>query len=127
MDIVTREILSRFSKSWTETELRFDDLINNYSGFDKLIPIKIFISKLRQNGEEKYFRLGTSVHDLLISRSVNFGLRIDQKYIRIETFDNSFRVSFRDGEKTYREYKMESLEDDRLKKLLQTLKMALVD
>jgi hypothetical protein len=127
MDNRTEEILSRFDESWTETEHRFDELINKHCGFDRLKLVRQFISHLRQKGHDKYFRLGTSMHTLIISRSVNFGLRTDQKHIKIEAFDNKFEVIFRDGEKVYREYMVDNLNDTRVTKLLQTLKDTLVD
>jgi hypothetical protein len=128
MDDRTTEILKRFSSSWTETENRFDELINNYQGFERLVPLRHFISSLKQKGEDKYFRLGTSMHTLVISRSVNHGLRLDQKHIKIETVNpNDFEIIFRDGDKIFREYRTNSLEDIRLTNLLQTLKHTLVD
>lgn len=127
MDNRTNEILIRFDKSWTETEQSFDDLINNYSGFDRLGFLREFISELRKNGEDKFFRLGTSMHTLIISRSVNFGLRLDQKHIKIEAFNDKYEVIFQDGEKVYRKYTVNNLNDNRITKLLQTLKNTLVD
>jgi hypothetical protein len=59
MDERTQEILKRFSDSWTETEAFYDDLIANYPGFERLIPIRQFIATLKQSGYDKFFRLGT--------------------------------------------------------------------
>lgn len=78
-------------------------------------------------GQDEHFRAGTSMHNLMISRSVNNGLRLDQKYIKLEIFDNGFEVVFRDGEKIYRSYKIENLKDPKLLKLLKTLESTLVD
>jgi hypothetical protein len=65
---------------------------------------------------------------LILSRSVDFGLRKDQKYLKIETIDaNDFEVILRDGGKVYREYRINNLNDYRLTNLLQTLKHTLVD
>lgn len=64
---------------------------------------------------------------LLISRSVDNGLRIDQKFIRIEGYHNKFYVVLRDGKKSYRSYMLEDLNDQRLIKLLNTLRDTLVD
>ena len=128
MDERTIEILNRFSKSWAETENRYDDLIYNYEGFERLKPLRHFILTLKEKGEDKYFRLGTSMHTLVISRSVNHGLRTDQKHLKIEAIDiNDFEVIFRDGDKVYREYRIKSLDDIKLTNLLQTLKHTLVD
>lgn len=128
MDTRTEEILSRFTKSWNDTESFYDDLINNYPGWERIIPLRNYISKLKQNGVDKFFRLGTSVHALMISRSVNFGLRDDQKYIKIEAVNlNDYEIALRDGHKTYREYRISNLDDSRLEKLIKTLKSTLVD
>jgi hypothetical protein len=128
MDERTIEILKRFDNSWIETELKYDNLIIDITGFDHLIPLRQFIYQLRQAGEDKYFRLGTSMHSLIFSRSVDFGLRTDQKYIKIEAIGiNDFEVIFRDGVKTYREYRINNLNDPKLTKLLRTLKSTLVD
>jgi hypothetical protein len=128
MDERTIEILTRFSKSWIETENHYNKLIENYEGFEKLKPIRHFIMLLKEKGEDKHFRLGTSMHALLISRSVNQGLRLDQKYLRIDTYDsNDFEVSLRDGTKVFREYRIKHLDDIKLIQLMQTLKHTLID
>lgn len=127
MDNRTDEIIQRFKTSWTEVEECYDIMLAN-GGFDRLKPLRHFISDLRQKGEDKYFRAGTSMYTFILSRSVDFGLRVDQKYIRIEPFDNNaFEVTLRDGYKAYREYRLTNLTDVRLTKLLQTLKDTLVD
>ena len=127
MDKRTQEILDRFIQSWVDTETYLDDLIYNYPGFERLKPLRKFISKLKTEGEDKFFRLGTSIHDLIISRSVENRLRLDQKYIKIECFDNSFYVSLKNGEEVFREYHIDNLSDTRLTNLLETLKHILVD
>ena len=127
MDERTAEILKRFSESWKETEKFYGHLIDDITGWDKLIPLYIFIQKLRKAGEDKSFRLGTAIQHLIISRSVENGLRPDQKFIKIQALDNSFIVSLRDGKKLYREYTIKDLDDERLTGLLQTLKTTLID
>jgi hypothetical protein len=127
MDKRTTEILRRFSRSWSDTESFFNDLINNYTGFDRLKPVTELITTLKQNGGEGSFRIGTSVHSLIISRSVDHGLRMDQKHIRIEAYDQGFEVTLRDGENIYRQYMLESLSDTRVVNLLKTLESTLVD
>ena len=124
----TEAILGQFADSWVETERFFDNLINNYN-FERLKPVRLFINELKQKEGDRFFRLGTSVHRLLISRSVNHGLRMDQKYIMIETYDEKFEITLRDGKCTYRQYMIENLDlnDQRLTNLLRTLKEALVD
>lgn len=127
MDEKATEILKRFNNSWIETETFYDSLIENHSGFERLKPVRQFIETLKQNGEDKFFRIGTSIHTLVISRSVDHGLRPDQKHIKIDTYDNKFEVTFRDGDKIYRQYMVESLDDIRVVKLLRTLKDTLID
>lgn len=127
MDDRTTEILKRFENSWTETQQFIDDLIDKHSGFERLKPIRQFITTLKQNGGDKFFRLGTSIHILVISRSVNHGLRLDQKHIKVDAFDTKFEVTFRDGNKVYRQYMVDSLNDNRVTKLLKTLKDTLID
>jgi hypothetical protein len=127
MDERTKEIIKRFSDSWTDAQKFYDDLIANYQGFERLKPIRQFISTLKRNGEDDFFRLGTSVHILIISRSVDHGLRLDQKHIKIDAFDNKFDVTLRDGNKVYRQFMVDSLDDNRVTKLLRTLKDTLID
>lgn len=127
MDERTKDIVKRFTDSWSETEIFYDDLIANYLGFERLKPIRQFITTLKQNGEDKFFRLGTSIHILVISRSVNHGLRLDQKYIKIDAFDTKFEVTLLDGNKVYKQYIVDSLDDNRVTKLLRTLKDTLID
>ncbi|MBJ7429284.1 MAG: hypothetical protein JHD28_10075 [Bacteroidia bacterium] len=127
IDDRTKEITKRFADSWIETELFYNDLITNHKEFERLKPIIQFIEFLKQNGEDKFFRLGTSIHILVISRSVNYGLRKDQKYIKIEAFDNKFEIKLGVGNKTYRQYLVASLHDTSVTKLLETLKETLID
>jgi hypothetical protein len=61
MNSRTEEILNRFEKSWTETYVRYEMLINN-GGFDKWIPIRDLIAEMKVNGEWKYFRIGASIY-----------------------------------------------------------------
>ena len=128
MDDRTREILNRFNTSWTQTKARFNELISNHEGFERLISIREFITHLEQAGGKELYRLGTSIYMLNISRSVDHGLRTDQKFIRIEAIGaNDFEVTMRDGEKIYRQYRVNDLKDSRVNKLLQTLKHVLID
>jgi len=128
MDSRTEEILKRFKESWDHTEASYDRLIQSDEWWGRLIPIRQFISKIKGEGYDKHFRLGTSMHALLLSRSVNFGLRIEQKYIKIELIEvNDFEVTLRDGDKIYRQYRLKDINDERVSKLLKTLKSTLVD
>lgn len=114
MDERTTEILRRFADSWVETDDWFADLIDNY-GHEHLVPVRQVIKKLKQDGGDKYFRLGTPVSRLLISRSVDAGLRCDQKFIIIETIKHDeFEVVPRDGDREYRKYRVNNLEDNRV-------------
>jgi len=122
----TEVILSKFTNSWTETENRFRYLTEN-PDLKRLKPILLFIEKLKRDGEDKFFRLSTSMDRLLISHSIDRGLRRDQKFIRIEACDHKFEVVLRDGYKTYREYMLDDWNDPRLINLLKTLKHTLVD
>lgn len=114
MKVRTEVILNQFTDSWRETERFFND----YSDLQRLNSLRIFIDELKQKGEDRFFRLGNSMDRLLISRSVNHGLRRDQKYIMIEAYDKKFEVTLRDGDKTYRQYMVENLGDERVSKLL---------
>lgn len=127
MDISTEEILKRFGKSWNETELFYNDLIDHHPGFERLIPLYIFIQKLKAAGEDKYFRLGTTIQHLVFSRSAEPVLRADQKFIKIETKDFSFEIILKDANKMYRQFTIKDLEDERLPELLQTLKELPID
>jgi len=120
------EILKRFSQSWAETEKFFRDLVEKH-GWERLTQLFGFIEKLRQQGYEKSFRLGASVNRLIISRSVEHGLRDDQKYIVIDILEpRNIEIILRDGIKIYREYQIESLDDSRLEKLIKTLGSELI-
>jgi hypothetical protein len=128
MDVRTKEILRLFKLSWDETEAFYDKLLNEYPGWDRLKPLRSFISELREKGEDNFFRLGTSMHVLMISRSVKHHLRDDQKYIRIEVIKtDDIEVILRDAPTTYREYRVKDFDDTRIFKLLKTLKDTLVD
>lgn len=127
MENRTEAILNRFAESWSETEFYFNGLINKSADFERLKPLLRFILDLKQKGENKFFRLGSSMDSLLISRSVNNGLRIDQKFIRMEAYDKKFGIVFRDGKQIYREYMLDNLDDYRVVNLLKTLKGTLVD
>ena len=126
MDSRTLEITNRFQDSWEETQ-RIFDLFDN-GGFERLKPVKKFIAELKEQGENNHFRIGTSLYRLIFSRSVEHGLRDDQKYILIDTIaEKDYEVIFRDGFKKYREYRISDLNDVRLTKLLKTLKNTVAD
>ena len=132
MDNRAEEIIRQFEKSWAETESFYRDLLENYEGFGFVEPILELIKKMIDSGESKNFRIGTSMHTLVISRSVDHGLRKDQKEIRIERINDlkngfEYEVIMRDGGKRYREYVVTDLSDERVMKLIKTLKGILID
>lgn len=92
----TAEILRRFEHSWDQVEARYSGLLGK-EGWDFLPELVAFIALLRAQGFDKKFRLGTSMHRLVFSRSVNHGLRQDQKQVMIEPYKNgSYDISFFD-------------------------------
>ncbi|MCW4470892.1 hypothetical protein OGH69_18130 [Flavobacterium sp. MFBS3-15] len=120
------EIVKRFGDSWADTE-KFYDAFTAEGHWGKVQPIIKFISDLKQKGYDKYFRLGTSVDMLIISRSVEHGLRNDQKHIKIYAYQDYLDVTFREGDKVYRHYEVNDLSDERVLKLLETLMDTMVD
>jgi hypothetical protein len=128
MDTRTQEILDRFNSSWDETQESYENLINNHEGFERLKPLLTFIKKLRSNGENLHFRIGTSMHTLMFSRSVSFGLRDDQKSLAIEAlYYGGYEVIFKEGDKIYRKYNINTFDEETIMKLLATLKSTLID
>ena len=125
-DISNNEIINRFRKSWIDVENFYDTLIENHS-WNKLKPIKELIFELKLKGENEHFRLGTSVHYLIISRSVEHGLRSDQKHIRIMQTSLNFKVELREGLKEDRELVSENLKDVEIEQFLKILKNTLID
>jgi hypothetical protein len=128
--MITREeeIINRFKHSWVKTLNIYNDLINNHKGWDKVKPVRDFVQKLQRDGFDNHFRLGTSVYYLLISRSVEHGLRSDQKYIHVDPISpDDFKVTLKDGDKVYRQYRVATLMDEKVSKLLKTLSDTLID
>ncbi len=58
MDERTIEISKRFSDSWTETENRFDYLINSSSGFEFLKAIRQLMATMKKMAKTNTFELG---------------------------------------------------------------------
>ncbi|MFP9112919.1 hypothetical protein ACLI1A_03185 [Flavobacterium sp. RHBU_3] len=123
----TSEILKQFEMSWDKTEQFYNTLVYEYKGWGRLMPLLQFIRDKRSEGEQRHFRLGTSVHHLIISRSVDHGLRPDQKSIQIISENDKFRVVFINGDVLHSDFTVESLEDERLSNLLLILKNTLLD
>ena len=127
MDDKSAEILKRFEESWDQTEETFANFIDTHPDLERLIPVYLFIQKLRDAGNHQFYRLGTSLHHLIISRSANDGLRPDQKFISIEALEDSFEVTLKDATKMYRQYTIEELSDPNLVNLLEALKSTAID
>jgi hypothetical protein len=124
----TQEIIRLFKLSWQQVKERFEELLFKFDFEPKYVqPYIDFINEIIATRQDEHFRAGTTVHNLMISRSVNHGLRMDQKYIKLEIFDHGFDAVFRDGEKEYRSYKIENLKDPRFLNLLKTLESIVVD
>lgn len=127
MEEITAGVLKQFEESWEQTEETFANFIDTHAGCEHLIPVYLFIQKMKDAGNNHIYRLGTSLHQLIISRSAGEGLRADQKFIRIEAFDDSFEATLADGNKMFRQYKMEELSDPNLVNLLEALKSTPID
>ena len=132
MDNRTQEIIKRFEASWTKTERFYRDLLENHKGFGFVKPILELIITMRNSGESQNFRIGTSMHTLVISRSVSHGLRDDQKEIRIERINDlpngfEYEVILRQGDQRYQEFRVTNLKDDNVMNLIETLKETLID
>jgi len=126
MDRRSKEIVTRFQKSWVETEDFYRTLLDG--GFDHLKPVRELIHALKNKGEDKHFRIGTSMYRLIFSRSIDFGLRLDQKSVCVDTVGNKdYEIEFWDGQTSHRKYSITDLNDPRLTKLLEVLKSTLVD
>jgi len=127
MDARSEKIIDIFKVSWEETVKHYDNLLN-FPGWDRYIPVRQFVEDMIETGEDRFFHAGTSMATLMISRSVNHGLRKDQKFVSIEAIgDNDYEIKLREYLKTYREYRITNLDDPRLNQLLKTLKDTLVD
>ena len=127
MDAGTTEIIKRFSKSWMETIIRYEALIDDSFELNSLIPVYHFIQKLKTGGADKNFRLDISMNDIIISRSIELKLRPDQQYIRIAAKGDSFVVTLSDHRKMYRQYTVKELEEERITHLIKTLKGIPID
>ena len=128
MDERTAHIIGLFKDSWIKTEEFYVRLLSQNEGWGRLSSLLEAIRLWKQQGLDSHFRLGTSIHYLIISRSVDHGLRKDQKYIKIECVkEDDFVVVIRDGERKYKEYKLNALNDEKLTGLIETLRHTLVD
>ena len=127
MSLTADEIQNRFKESWIITEKFYNNLIDSYPGFNRLIPVYIFIQKLRDAGQDKYFRLGSYNNHLIFSRAIDSELRANQKFLKLEAKDDYYEITLKDATKMYRQYKIKDLEDSRLTGLFEILKELLID
>ena len=122
MDTKEEEILKHFAQSWTDTELQYEQWVDEYEGFNFLVSLYLFIQRMRKAGEDQFFRLGTVKRNLIFSRSLEPVLQTEQQFIEIEARENSFIVTLRDLKKMHRQYTIKELDDERLTGLLQIVK-----
>jgi hypothetical protein len=128
MDARTEVIINSFQDSWKKTAAFYVDLIGKHPGWERYKPVKDFVEKVIANGDDRFFRASTSLATLMISRSVNFGLRDEQKFVSIEAVDKGvYEIKLRERLKTYREFRITNLADAKLHNVLETLKDTLVD
>lgn len=96
MDARTEIIQQLFEDSWKSTLEIYDDLLTVGSWFF-LNELRTFICELYNQSFNKKFRIGTSMERLIFSRSVEHGLRPDQKRVLIEPFSNErYHIRFYD-------------------------------
>ena len=122
MDTKEEEILKHFAQSWTDTELQYEQWVDEYEGFNFLVSLYLFIQRMRKAGEDQFFRLGIVKRNLIFSRSLEPVLQTEQQFIEIEARENSFIVTLRDLKKMHRQYTIKELDDERLTGLLQIVK-----
>jgi hypothetical protein len=122
MDTTEEEILKRFAQSWADTEKQYEKWVDEYEGFNFLVPLYLFIQRMRKAGEDQFFRLGLVKRSLIFSRSFEPVLQTEQQFLEIEARENSFIVTLRDIKKMHRQYTIKELDDERLTGLLQTVK-----
>lgn len=126
MDHHTSEVEKLFQISWEETLRRFE--LFDKGGFEKLRPVKTLIEDLIEIGENKNLRLGTSLYDLIFSRSIENGLRSGQHRIRLSVVEeNEYNLTYSDGMVKQHDFKFSDLKDERLIYLLNTLKGIKID
>ncbi len=127
MQLQGDEILARFSQSWLETEKQYAQLIDEYDGFNFLVPLYLLIQRMKAEGEDRFFRLATANRKLLFSRSAEAQLRAEQQYLELEARENVFIVTLKDARKMHRQFTLKDLDDERFTGLLQTVKDLPID
>ncbi len=125
MDKRSEEIVKRFQHSWDEVEKHYEHILQ-YNGWEYLTQLIGAIEYWREIGLDKVFRVGNSIHHLILSRSVEHGLREDQKRILIvPNSDGTYEINFFEGTKKYKEFKTNQLignqELERLLKILESV------
>ncbi|MEM9829223.1 MAG: hypothetical protein AAF944_01220 [Bacteroidota bacterium] len=128
MDKRNEEIVKRFQHSWDKVEKHYEHILQ-HNGWEYLIQLTKAIEYWREIGLDKVFRAGNSIHYLILSRSVEHGLRGDQKRILIiPNSDGTYEINFFEETKKYKELKTNQLLGNReLERLLKILESVLVD
>ena len=125
MDSRTDDIISRFRASWEQTENWF---VRFAAQQEALNPLLDLIRQLKSKGMNEYFRIGSSMYTLLISRSMEYGLRPDQKAVWVRlSEEGGFEVTLKDQFKKYGTYRVRDLNDPEVIGLLRTLQDTQVD
>jgi len=127
MHLPEEEIAESFAQSWLHTENKYAQIIDEYEGFNFLVPLYLLIQKMKAAGEDRFFRLGTANRKLHFSRSAQPQLRPAQQYLEIDAREKAFVVTLKDAQKMHRQFTLKDLEDERFTGLLQKLKDLPID
>lgn len=104
-------IEDKFSQSWDQMEDFYVDFVAHYPSWQWLKPMLGLIAALRQQGYDRQFRAGQSLHMLVLSRSREHGLRPDQPSLAFESFPNgSLTLHYRERQGTRTSLSLESME-----------------
>jgi hypothetical protein len=122
MIMTDEEVLKSFAQSWAATEKQYAQWVDEYEGYNFLVPLYLFIQRMKKAGEDRFFYLATSKRNLIFSRSSEPVLKPQQQFLEIEARENSFIITLKDGKKMYRQYTIKELDDERLTGLLQIIK-----
>jgi hypothetical protein len=127
IDVSDEDLLGRFSQSWMDTEKQYAQLIDEYDGFNFLVPLYVLIQRMKAEGEDRFFRLATANRKLLFSRSAEAQLRPEQQYLELEARENVFIATLKDARKMHRQFTLKDLDDERFTGLLQIVKDLPID
>lgn len=102
-----KSIEIEFIESWENTKLVI-------STFTNKLYVKMnldFIKEIQKRGYDKKLRAGTALYSIIISRSKENGLRINQHHIRINALPNLNMIEFEyhDEKTNYTEFKSDSI------------------